>query len=225
MELIIYFDFVYYYHKDRPFKCIYASWLYNVTMPDLSQKREEIAVFGGGCFWCTEAVFQKLNGVRSIEPGYAGGAVPNPTYEQVASGTTGHTESVRIVFDPAAVSYRDLLTVFFATHDPTTPNRQGSDVGTQYRSAIFFTSEEQNLAAQAYIRKLAADTGLRGSIVTEVRPLDFFYPAEDYHRNYFENHRGQPYCEIVIEPKLEKLHDQFAHLIANQSSKKKTPRE
>lgn len=170
----------------------------------------ETAIFGGGCFWCTEAVFASLKGVVSVEPGYSGGTVPNPTYDQVCSGNTGHAEATKITFDPAQITYNDLLTVFFATHDPTTLNRQGADVGTQYRSAIFFMSPEQEQEAKAFIEKLNQDGK---KVVTEVTPFTEFYPAEDYHKNYYENHKDQPYCEAVISPKLEKLQAKFSELL------------
>jgi len=179
----------------------------------------ETAVFGGGCFWCTEAVFGELRGVTSVMPGYAGGTVPHPTDEQVYTGSTGHAEVVRIDFDPAQISFRDLLTVFFATHDPTTLNRQGNDVGTQYRSAIFYTNDAQRAAAEAFIAELnAADPGGK-PVVTEVTPLslDAWYPAEEYHRNYFAKNPNQPYCQLIIEPKVEKLQAKFAALLKTHS--------
>jgi len=170
----------------------------------------EVAVFGGGCFWCTEAIFQSLKGVISVMPGYAGGQKPNPTYEQVCSGSTGHAEATKIEFDPSKITYRDLLTVFFATHDSTTLNRQGNDVGTQYRSIILFSSEEQRTEAQRYIDELKKD-GLK--VVTELKPLDTFYPAEEYHRNYYKRNAGQPYCQVVIDPKLAKVKARFSQLL------------
>ena len=173
----------------------------------------EIAVFGGGCFWCTEAVFAELRGVVSVMPGYAGGTLANPTYEQVCTGQTGHAEVIRIEFDPAQISFNDLLTVFFATHDPTTLNRQGSDVGTQYRSAVFYTSESQRTDALAFIKKLHDSDPNGKPVVTEVTPLGTFYEAEDYHREYFKNNPKQPYCQVIIEPKVEKLQKQFAELL------------
>jgi peptide-methionine (S)-S-oxide reductase len=181
-------------------------------------KNTQVAIFGGGCFWCTEAVFTELRGVISVMPGYSGGAVPNPTYEQVCTGTTGHAEATRIEFDPAQISYHDLLTVFFATHDPTTLNRQGNDVGTQYRSAIFYTTPEQKDEAEKFIADLeAADPGGK-PIVTEVIPFDgAFYEAEDYHRQYFKNHPNAGYCQLIIEPKVEKLQKQFANLLKEKS--------
>ena len=176
--------------------------------------KTETAVFGGGCFWCTEAVFQSLRGVISVMPGYAGGTVPDPSYEAVCTGKTGHAEVIKIEFDPGQISFNDLLTVFFATHDPTTLNRQGNDVGTQYRSIILYTGEAQRQAAEAFIKKLASSDPGGKPVVTEIKPLEKFYEAEDYHRNYFKNNRAQPYCEVIIEPKVQKLEKEFAALLA-----------
>ncbi|MBI4142795.1 peptide-methionine (S)-S-oxide reductase MsrA [Candidatus Uhrbacteria bacterium] len=172
----------------------------------------DTAIFGGGCFWCTEATFGMLRGVVSVTPGYAGGTDPDPSYERVCGGTTGHAEVVRVEYDPTMISYDDLLTVFFATHDPTTRNRQGNDVGTQYRSVILTTTPEQRERAIAFIARLERDGG--NPIVTEVRPLEVFYPAEAYHRRYFEQHPEQAYCQLVISPKLEKLKTRFQELLA-----------
>jgi len=171
------------------------------------------AVFGGGCFWCTEAVFRELNGVTDVMPGYAGGTKPSPTYEEVCSGATGHAEVIKIDYDPAVISYDDLLTVFFATHDPTTPDRQGNDVGPQYRSVILTTDDTQAAAARAFIGKLNASTAEGAPIVTDIRPLDRFWPAEDYHKRYYEQNRTAPYCQLVINPKLQKLQEEFASLL------------
>jgi peptide-methionine (S)-S-oxide reductase len=175
------------------------------------ERHTEIAAFGGGCFWCTEAVFERLKGVVSVTPGYTGGTVPNPRYEQVCTGRTGHAESIRVEFDPEKVSYNDLLSVFFATHDPTTLNRQGADVGTEYRSAIFYSTEEQRQAAEAYIKEL--DAQLPRKVVTEVVPLGRFYEAEDYHQQYYNNNAFAPYCQFVIEPKLQKLFKNFGEIV------------
>lgn len=174
---------------------------------------KEVAVFGGGCFWCTEAVFKMMRGVSSVVPGYAGGTVVNPTYEQVSSGSTGHAECVKIDYDPALVRYRDLLTVFFGSHDPTTANRQGPDAGTQYRSIIFTTTPEQAVEAKALIADMNASSSAGARVVTEVEPLTAFYEAEGYHHDYFAAHPGNPYCEVVINPKLEKVQKQFADLL------------
>jgi peptide-methionine (S)-S-oxide reductase len=181
------------------------------------ENNREIAVFGGGCFWCTEAVFAELRGVLSVMPGYAGGTKQNPTYEQVCTGTTGHAEVIHIEFNPQEIAFNDLLTVFFATHDPTTLNRQGADVGTQYRSAIFYTTPQQESDARAFIKKLTESDPNGKPVVTEVTPLDKFYPAEDYHRDYFKNNSNQPYCQVIIEPKVEKLQKQFGELLKKHS--------
>lgn len=178
---------------------------------------EQNAVFGGGCFWCTEAVFLSLKGVMSVTPGYAGGTTKDPTYEQVSSGTTGHAEVVRITFDPTQITFHDLLTVFFGTHDPTTPNRQGNDVGTQYRSVIFYTNDSQKEEAEQFIKDINASSSAGVPIVTEIKPLDTFYEAEEYHKNYFARNPGNPYCEIIINPKLEKVQHNFAALLKEKT--------
>jgi peptide-methionine (S)-S-oxide reductase len=163
----------------------------------------DTVVLGGGCFWCFEAVFDRIDGVVSVEAGYAGGMVENPTYEQVCSGSTGHAEVARIVFDPAKTSFGELLDVFWQAHDPTTLNRQGADVGTQYRSAIFTMTDEQLRLAEESKRK--AQTGLEEMIVTEITPLKHFYAAENYHQDYYNRNRNAPYCQVVIRPKLKKM--------------------
>ncbi len=173
----------------------------------------QIAVFGGGCFWCTEAVFKMLKGVCTVLPGYAGGTVPNPTYEQVCSGSTGHAEVIYLEYDPSLVKYRDLLTVFFGSHDPTTKDRQGNDVGTQYRSVVFYTSPEQKTEAEQFIKEINESNELGNPVVTEVVPLDTFYEAEDYHRDYFAKNPGNPYCQMIINPKLQKVKEKFAQLL------------
>lgn len=175
--------------------------------------KKEIIAFGGGCFWCTEAVFKMLKGVTSVLPGYAGGTVSNPTYEQVSTGNTGHAEVGWLEYKPALVSLEDLLSVFFTAHDATTLNRQGNDVGTQYRSVIFYTSEEQKVKAEQYIQEINQSTPEGKSVVTEVKKLDAFYPAEDYHKNYFEHHKNDMYCQLVINPKLKKVEEHFARLL------------
>lgn len=172
--------------------------------------RVQQATLGGGCFWCLEAVYQEVDGVTGIASGYSGGQGPNPTYEQVCSGATGHAEVVQLTFDPAKVTYREILEVFFAIHDPTTKDRQGSDVGTQYRSVIFTHDEEQKREAESIIAELTAERAYDAPIVTEVRPLEAFYPAEAYHQNYYRQHRAQPYCAFVISPKLAKFRKRFA---------------
>lgn len=173
----------------------------------------ETAVFGGGCFWCTEAVFQMLKGVVSVAPGYAGGAKENPTYEEVSSGDTGHAEVIRIEYDPAQISYCDLLTVFFATHDPTTLNRQGNDVGPQYRSVILYANDAQRQEAERFIEELNTSSAEGAPVITEVQPLERFWEAEDYHRDYYRQNTKKPYCQIVINPKLKKVKEQFARLL------------
>ncbi|MDX2059416.1 MAG: peptide-methionine (S)-S-oxide reductase MsrA [Gemmatimonadales bacterium] len=167
--------------------------------------KEEVATLAGGCFWCLEAVFLEIDGVRSVVSGYLGGTVANPTYEQICSGRTGHAEAIRITFDPAVLSYRDLLEVFFAFHDPTTLNRQGPDRGTQYRSAIFPASAEQRRIAEAYLAELTADRTFPDPIVTTIEPDARFYPAEAYHQDYYRRNADQPYCAIQITPKIQKL--------------------
>lgn len=176
----------------------------------------EVAVFAGGCFWCTEAVFRMLRGVESVESGYTVGKMTNPTYEQVCEGVTGHAEAIRIIFDPSVISYQSLLTVFFATHDPTTLNRQGNDVGTQYRSAIFYMNDQQKQLAETYIAELQASSTDGDPIVTTIEPLGEFYPAEDYHQRYFERNGGAPYCSLIIAPKVAKAQERFAALLASQ---------
>ncbi|OHA21805.1 MAG: peptide-methionine (S)-S-oxide reductase [Candidatus Taylorbacteria bacterium RIFCSPHIGHO2_01_FULL_51_15] len=184
-----------------------------------SEKKDmsEVVVFGGGCFWCTEAIFIMLRGVSLVLPGYAGGKVENPTYEQVSSGRTGHAEVIKIEFDPHQITFRDLLTVFFASHDPTTLNRQGNDVGTQYRSVIFYTTPRQREEAEKFIKELNASTKQGKPIVTELTPLQKFFEAENYHKDYFSTHPGNPYCELVINPKLEKVQQRFAGLLKTHS--------
>ncbi|MEN8494637.1 MULTISPECIES: peptide-methionine (S)-S-oxide reductase MsrA [Dehalococcoides] len=172
----------------------------------------ETAIFGGGCFWCMEAVFSSLPGVTKVEPGYAGGHLPNPTYRQVCSGDTGHAEVIRLKFNSAVVSYAALLDIFFQMHDPTTPNRQGDDIGTQYRSVIFYTTPAQKTQAEAAIATLDESAVFPKRIVTEVLPLSNFYVAEDYHRNYYASNSNQPYCRFVIQPKLAKLKEYLPKL-------------
>jgi len=167
------------------------------------------ATLAGGCFWCLEAVFEQLRGVTKVESGYSGGHVPQPSYQAVCSGATGHAEVVQVTFDPAVLSYRDLLGVFFTLHDPTTLNRQGGDVGTQYRSAIFYHDEEQRREADAVKREIEAEHVFDESIVTEIVPLEAFYPAEEYHREYYRRNPNQPYCRAVIAPKVAKLRSKY----------------
>ncbi len=165
----------------------------------------EITTLGGGCFWCLEAVFDQLKGIEDVVSGYAGGRVSHPSYELVCTGTTGHAEVIQVTFDPDVVSFRDILQVFFTIHDPTTLNRQGADVGTQYRSAIFYHSPEQKTTAEAVIEEMNAAQLWDNPIVTEVTPLDVFYPAEDYHQEYFVHNPNQGYCRVVIAPKVAKF--------------------
>ncbi|HEY5929487.1 MAG TPA: peptide-methionine (S)-S-oxide reductase MsrA [Burkholderiales bacterium] len=171
---------------------------------------KEVATLAGGCFWCLEAVYDRLEGVTSVESGYMGGEMPNPTYERVCDGDTGHAEVVQVTFDPARISFRDLLEVFFVIHDPTTLNRQGNDVGTQYRSAIFYHTPEQKTQAEKIVRELTDDKAFPGSIVTEITPAEHFHMAERYHQEYFENHPNQPYCQFIVAPKVAKFRQKFA---------------
>jgi peptide-methionine (S)-S-oxide reductase len=180
----------------------------NSMTKSMTTNSTELATFGGGCFWCTEAVYQGVNGVKSVTSGYAGGKTPNPTYHQVCEGNTGHAEVIQIAFDPKEVSYERLVELFWEAHDPTTLNRQGADSGTQYRSIILYSSEQQKKIAEASKGKLAARS--LKPIVTEIVPLTKFYPAEDYHQDYYRNNSNAPYCQIVIRPKLEKLAPKIA---------------
>ena len=171
--------------------------------------KKDTAVFGTGCFWCTEAVFQELKGVIKVTSGYTGGTVPNPSYEAVCTGNTGHAEALRIIYDPAVITYDELLEVFFESHDPTTLNRQGNDVGTQYRSAIFYENDFQKEKALHYKRELDKSQAYKNPIVTEITPAKPFYVAEDYHQDYYRLHGTQPYCTFVIRPKVEKFEKVF----------------
>jgi peptide-methionine (S)-S-oxide reductase len=174
-----------------------------------SESNREVATLGGGCFWCLEAVYEELRGVERVESGYTGGAVANPSYQAVCTGTTGHAEVVKVTFDPNVVSFRDILHVFFTIHDPTTLNRQGADVGTQYRSAIFYHDEEQRRVAEEVIRELEAEKVWKNRIVTQVVPLETYYKAEEYHQGYFRRNPSQSYCQIVIEPKVSKFRQKY----------------
>lgn len=176
----------------------------------MSQDGTEVTTLGGGCFWCLEAVFVELQGVEKVESGYSGGTVPDPSYEQVCTGNTGHAEVAQITFDPDVISFREILQVFFATHDPTTLNRQGADVGTQYRSVIFYHDEDQKKIAQEMIEELNSANIWPNPIVTEVEPLENYYKAEDYHQDYYKYNSQQPYCQAVITPKLAKFRKNFA---------------
>lgn len=177
----------------------------------MSKQEFQRATLGGGCFWCLEAVFEQLRGVHKVVSGYCGGEIPNVTYEQVCSGRTGHAEVIQVTFDPAEISFADLLDVFFATHDPTTLNRQGADTGTQYRSVVFYHDDEQRRIVATKIEELNAAQIWNSPIVTQIAPLDVFYPAEDYHQSYFRAHPAQGYCQAVISPKVSKFRQKFAH--------------
>ena len=176
-------------------------------------KQSRIAIFGGGCFWCTEAIFQMLKGVEKVESGYAGGKIDNPSYEQVSSGNTGHAEVIRVTYDPAVISYEDLLTVFFGSHDSTTLNRQGADVGEQYRSVILYENDEDRQTAERVAREIQESLKDGTRVVTQIVALGKFFPAEEYHRNYFQENTTAPYCQLVIEPKIEKVRKRFAELV------------
>ncbi len=175
----------------------------------------QTAIFGGGCFWCTEAVFQMLKGVSKVEPGYAGGNAEHPSYEEVSSGTTGHAEVIRVTYDPGIISYEDLLTVFFGSHDPTTPNRQGNDVGEQYRSIILYETDEERRVAERVSKEIQNSLTDGSRVVTQIAPLGVFFPAEEYHRDYFKNNASASYCQLIIEPKIEKVRKRFAELVAS----------
>ena len=177
--------------------------------PEKSEKYLEVATLGGGCFWCLEAVFVELHGVKKVESGYSGGRVEDPSYEQICTGTTGHAEVVQLSFDPEILSFSELIDIFIVMHDPTTLNRQGADIGTQYRSVIFYHSPEQLAAAETSIVKAESSGIWPGTIVTELTPIHTFYPAEDYHQDYYRNNQNQPYCQAVITPKLLKLRNEY----------------
>lgn len=185
---------------------------------DIKKDSVEIAVFGGGCFWCTEAVFQELKGVISVTSGYTAGTMESPTYEDVLTGRTGHAEVIKIEYDPKIISYRDLLDVFFSSHDPTTRNRQGNDVGEQYRSLILYANESQKREAEVYIKELIAKKVYAKPIVTEVKPFQKFFKAEDYHQNYYKANSQAPYCQVVINPKIEKLKREHQELLKKEVS-------
>ncbi len=185
-------------------------------IPSSEMKKIETAVFGGGCFWCGEEIFKRLRGVASVLSGYSGGQGENPSYEEVCGGQTGHAEVVKIEFDPTVISYETLLDVFFEMHDPTTLNRQGNDEGSQYRSVIFYSTEDQNEITQKYIKKLTLANKLSNPIVTEIKVLTNFYPAEDYHFNYYSNNLNQSYCRMVISPKIKKIEEKFSRLVRGE---------
>lgn len=187
---------------------LFTLILLNITYFSMGKELEK-ATLGGGCFWCTEAVYKELKGVVDIKPGYSGGEIKNPSYKEVCTGRTGHAEVIQITFDPAEVSFPKILEVFFMTHDPTTLNRQGNDVGTQYRSAVFYHSEEQKQTAEKIIELFEQEKVYEDPIVTEVTAFKNFYEAEDYHFNYFERNKNQPYCQYVVAPKVEKFRKIF----------------
>jgi len=178
-----------------------------------SDNNVETATLANGCFWCSEAVFQRLKGVKSILPGYAGGTIKNPSYEQVCTGKTGHTESIQIKFDPNVISFEKILDIFWHTHDPTTLNRQGNDVGTQYRSAVFYHDENQKKIAEDSKKDLSEKGIYKYPVVTEITPFTNFYVAENYHKNYYQNHSSEPYCSFVISPKIDKLFERYGNQI------------
>lgn len=179
----------------------------------MADSQQEIATLGGGCFWCLEAVYQQITGVNQVVSGYAGGSMPNPTYKEVSTGQTGHAEVVQLTYNPAEISYRDILKVFFTIHDPTTPNRQGADIGPQYRSIIFFQDNDQRLVAEEVIREIKNAEIWNAPLVTELEQYSNFYPAEDYHQNYFRDNPQQPYCQVVIAPKVAKFRQKYFNML------------
>lgn len=187
----------------------------SISKGDLSKL--ETATLAGGCFWCIETIFDELKGVEKVESGYSGGKIKNPTYEQVCSGNTGHAEVVQITFDPSVISYEKLLEIFFHIHDPTTLNRQGADAGTQYRSAIFYHDDEQKKTAEAVIKKISSSGLWPDPIVTEVTAFDVFFPAEDYHQDYYINNKEKSYCSIVIAPKVQKFYKEYKDLLKDNA--------
>jgi peptide-methionine (S)-S-oxide reductase len=180
-----------------------------MSQPHSENKNLEVTTLAGGCFWCTEAAFSIIKGVERIEPGYTGGTVPDPSYEEVSTGTTGHAEAAQIFFDPKNITYKDILEIFFTMHDPTTLNRQSADIGTQYRSAIFYSTPEQKATAEKLIEELTKEEIWNKPIVTKVEPLKMFYNAETYHKDYYKKHPKEPYCQAVIAPKIAKLQANF----------------
>jgi len=191
----------------------------NMTTEQTNTKKTDTATFGAGCFWCVEAVYQQLDGVLSVSSGYTGGGIKKPTYKEVCSGLTGHAEVCQIVFDPSVVTFTDMLQAFWVSHDPTTLNRQGNDVGTQYRSVIYYNSDYQKQLAEKYKTELDASHAYANPIVTEISPLGTFYKAEDYHQNYFNENGDQPYCQFVVKPKVEKFQKVFKDKLKNKALK------
>ncbi|WP_372917011.1 peptide-methionine (S)-S-oxide reductase MsrA [Salegentibacter sp.] len=183
----------------------------------MEKKSLETATLAGGCFWCTEAVFQRIKGVETVIPGFTGGNIKNPAYREIITGRTGHAEAIQISFDPGEVSFRELLLIFFGTHDPTTLNRQQNDVGTQYRSAVFYHSEEQKITAHEVIDELEKENVFENKIVTEITPVSNFFPAEEEHKDYYNQHRQQAYCQYIIDPKIEKLRNSFSEKLKSGS--------
>jgi peptide-methionine (S)-S-oxide reductase len=187
-----------------------------VNIHSKNDKDLEIATLANGCFWCTEAIFSRVMGIKSVIPGYSGGITNNPSYEQVCTGITGHAETVQIEYDPKIISFERILDIFWHTHDPTTLNRQGNDVGTQYRSAIFYHDENQKNIAEKSKKELEKEGVFRDPVVTEIVPISNFYPAEDYHKEYYENNRNAPYCSFVIDPKIQKLLQKYSNKIKQE---------
>lgn len=208
--------------KDKSVKTLSMKEEKNNSMKDSANKdnaKLETAVLGAGCFWCVEAIFQDLKGVEKVESGYSGGTTKNPTYKEVCSGTTGHAEVVKLTFDPSVISYEQILTVFFHVHDPTTMNKQGADVGTQYRSVIFYNNDEQKKTAEKVKEDITKQGLWDDLIVTEISPAAEYYPAEDYHQNYFNDNPNQSYCSYVIAPKVKKFYKEFSHLLKDGAGK------
>jgi peptide-methionine (S)-S-oxide reductase len=208
--------------KDKSVKTLSMKEEKNSNMKDSVNKdntKLETAVLGAGCFWCVEAIFQDLKGVEKVESGYSGGTTKNPTYKEVCTGTTGHAEVVKLTFDPSIISYEQILTVFFHVHDPTTLNKQGADVGTQYRSVIFYNSDEQKKTAEKVKENITKQGLWDDLIVTEITPAAEYYPAEDYHQNYYNDNPNQSYCSYVIAPKVKKFYKEFSHLLRDGTGK------
>lgn len=195
--------------KSLPSKYTGTSGLKRITSLQYMNMHQEISTLGGGCFWCIESIYIKLKGVISVESGYTGGTLTNPTYEDICSGTTGHAEVVQIIFAPSVTTFEEILQIFFSIHDPTTPDRQGNDVGNQYRSAIFYHSDEQKRVAEKVIHEIETAQIFSEPIVTEISPLSEYYPAEEYHQDYYQKNPSQPYCQFVIEPKVAKFRNQY----------------
>ncbi|MCU4175371.1 peptide-methionine (S)-S-oxide reductase MsrA [Carboxylicivirga sp. N1Y90] len=192
---------------------ILLTIIWGINSINMQAQDTAVATFGGGCFWCTEAIFLKLKGVDKVESGYSGGESKNPTYKEICTGLTGHAEVIHITYQPALIEFEDLLEVFFATHDPTTLNRQGADVGTQYRSVVFYHNEQQKSKSEFIIQELNRQSAFDDPIVTEVSAFDVFYPAEGYHQDYYSNNKNQPYCRAVVGPKVEKFKKAFSDIL------------